>query len=220
MKTLRILIIGLMTFLATTYSYATDDSQYWSLMTIKHLETPAITWSTHGQVRFIDDISHDGLYLISEQLKYKALDWANLEIHYTYMDVWQSKSNEFTYQHRLELELNPHKKLSQTIELQNRNRFEFRWIEDKGSDNTRFRQRWGLNFLIPNGKLVKAYFVNNEYFYDFNKALINENRFIPIGIQLPPMGNSKMSLFYMIQSKRNDDWSQAHVLGTHISIAF
>ena len=132
-----------------------------------------------------------------------------------------SGAKHFQPQHRLELEANPYWSAADFLKVKNRNRLEFRWIENQGSDITRFRHRWELEFPLKEKAPLRAVFVNNEFFYDFNKGEYSENRAIPFGVKLALNNRISLQVFYMIQSRKGSaDWSSNQVIGTHVFISF
>ncbi len=203
---------------------ASDDFQYWSRLTLKTWEQKPYSLSTYFDMRLMDDAADPRLYLISEQLAYRWSENLNLGLNYTYLESetrLASGEEIFKYQHRMELEANPHWKPVDWLRIKNRNRVEFRWIEDQGSDNARFRHRWEIEFPLKDKSPLQAFFANNEFFYDFNKGEYSENRAIPLGIKLAISEKASVQVFYMIQSRKGvDDWSSNQIVGTHITVTF
>ena len=149
----------------------------------------------------------------------------SLGINYTYLEeeVLDSKTKEsdFKYHNRLELEVNPYFSVGPYVKVKNRNRMEFRWIEDKGSDNARFRQLWQIEVPIKGISIVNSIYANNELFYDFNREQFAQNRWIPAGVVFKIYKKNLLRIFYMIQSvKGRPDWSSNQILGTHVELAF
>ncbi len=207
-----------------TSVFASDDFQYWSRATLKTLDNDKFSLATYGEGRMMEDAGEARFYLISEQMAYHWLEYLDLGLNYTYLENKVSSStteDQFKYQHRLELEMNPHWSLTDWLDIKNRNRVEFRWIEDQGSDNTRFRQLLELYFPLKNTALFKGFYLNDEYFYDFRAEKITENRFIPVGVDFKISGNVSLKIFYMLQAlKRANDWSSDQIVGTHVTISF
>lgn len=204
---------------------ASDDLQYWSRYTVKTHSYDRMELATYFEGRLSEDVSQDALYQLSEQLRYKLRDDLDLGLNYTYLEQRvvhsKTKDEEFKYHHRAEIEVSPRWKPADWLQIKNRNRFEYRWIEDQGSDNTRFRQRWELVFPIKNAAPVHSVFVNSEYFFDFKQSQIIENRAIPFGIQFKINDKASLSVFYMIQARKGPlDWSSNQVVGTHVTVSF
>lgn len=204
---------------------ASDDFQYWSRYTLKTFSNEQFEISTYGDIRLFEDASTDGLYLVSERLKYRWFRHLDLGINYTYLEqrVKDAKTGteEFKYHHRAELEVNPHWDIGDWLKINTRNRLEFRWIEDKGSDNIRLRHLVELEFPIKGREPIKSFYLNNEFFYDFQEGQYTQNRAIPIGIKFKINEKVSFQVFYMIQSQKGaSDWSSNQVVGTHLVVSF
>jgi hypothetical protein len=208
-----------------TSTAASDDLQYWSRYTLKTHTFDRWELSTYGEARFYEDASKEGLYQVSERLKVKASDLIDLGVNYTYINnlVQDSKrrTEEFKYQHRAELEVNPHWRAADWLKINTRNRFEFRWIEDRGSDNTRSRHLVEFEFPLEGRAPFQSIYANNEFFIDFNTEKHNENRAVPLGVKFKLSDKATLSVFYMIQARRGPaDWSSNQILGTHLTVTF
>ena len=139
------------------------------------------------------------------------------------MKVFNSvaQRDEFKYHHRLEFEANPHWTIADRLKVNMRNRLEQRWIEDKGSDNRRFRQRTNVELPLKDCLPVQAVYANSEFFYDFADHRYNENWTVPFGIKFRLTDQVSLSTFYMIQHRKGtEDWSSSQVLGTHLMVSF
>ncbi len=227
MKNLNQLLIFFLCLSAalTIPVYAEDDFQYWSRYSVKAIDTKYIDFVNFWDLRFMEDSSRLRLWFTSQKLQINPVEWFGFVIAHTYLENSavnsQTKTREFVSQHRLELEANPKWKVSPWLTVKNRNRVEFRWIEDKGSDNTRTRHMVELEFPVKKNPVVKSIYTNSEIFVDFNRHTINENRAIPIGINFNLYKKSTFSIFYMIQSQKGArDWSSNQILGTQVSLNF
>lgn len=203
------IIFSLTLILTPLLAKAGDDFQYWQWLTVKKIDTKHVDLLTHGQYRWVDDATRTGLYLISERLVWDSFQNIKFQINYTRL---QSKSpkKRYTFQNRYELEANPELRAGKW-KWMNRNRVEFRHIENKGSDNTRSRHR----LQVGRGPI----FSNAEFFYDYRADQYNENRIIPLGWTGNIRKVIRIELFYMFQSVRSADWKTNQVLGTHITLA-
>ncbi|PIQ85052.1 MAG: hypothetical protein COV74_10670 [Candidatus Omnitrophica bacterium CG11_big_fil_rev_8_21_14_0_20_45_26] len=210
--------------IAIPSSLARDDAQYWSQYSIKWLDTKYVDLVNFWDVRFTDDWSHVGLWFTRQQVRINPWKHLGFNVAYTYLETEVQNAaktqNEYKYHHRLELELNPSWNLPNDWKLSNRNRVEFRWIEDKGSDNTRFRQLWELE--VPVKKLrIESVYLNNELFYDFSTQKFNEDRITPFGVKIKVCSKAYLKLFYLIQCKKGArDWSSNQVFGTQVGVTF
>lgn len=205
---------------------AEDDVQYWSQYSLKAIDTKHVDYVSFWDLRFTDDLSDFSYWQATQRLIFDFIPYLSLGTNYTFLEEQvansKTKEEEFKHHHRLELEINPHYELKKWVHvnIKNRNRFEFRWIEDQGSDNGRFRQRWELEFPLKRIPAVKSVYINNEYFVAFNRQELNQNRVIPIGINFKIFSKAILSVFYMIQSKKGaNDWSSNQIVGTHLFLS-
>ncbi len=198
---------------------AENDFQYWSRFQVKVIDTKYVDSINFWDLRFFDDSSNFGFWQTSQKIQVDLIRNLSLGVAYTYLD--NEVANEFKYQHRLELETNPYWSWKEWVNIRNCNRVEFRWIEDKGSDNGRFRQLLEFEVPIKNISPVQSLYFNNEIFIDFNQKELNENRVVPFGITFKVYKKTSFKVSYMIQSKKTaHDWLSNQVLGTHLLIAF
>ena len=217
---LFILIAGLM---SARNAAGSDDAQYWSRYLFKVYSQDKLDFSFYTEGRMYDNASWDGLYLFSPQLKYKLNKNLDVQMNYSYLQTRNSSSKAFAYQHRIEPEINPHFMVGDFMEVQLRNRMEFRCIENKGWDNTRYRGRVRLNFPVKDFGMLKSVFMDTEFFYDISGHDHSEERTTPLGVNLKITKKTGLQLFYMIQnqdSKGNGDWLSNEIAGSMITVEF
>ena len=212
-------------FLFSRGIWAEDDFQYWQRLQLKVIDTKYFDYMTYGELRFAEDASDLHLWQTSQKFQLDPVNHLSLGINYTYLEEEvldsKTKENDFKYHNRLELEVNPYFSVGPYIKIKNRNRMEFRWIEDKGSDNGRFRQMWHIEVPIKGVSIINAVYTNNELFYDFSREQFAQNRWIPAGVAFKIYKENLLRIFYMIQSvKGRPDWSSNQILGTHVELAF
>lgn len=220
--TLAAIVLGGLTALGN--ALAEDDFQYWSRYQIKLLDTQYFDFTHYNEFRLNDDASNLGLWLTSQKLELQPWKYLGFGLNYTYLETETANArrtqNEYKYHHRLELEATPNYDWRGRIKFKNRNRIEFRWIEDKGSDHGRFRHLWEVEIPVKKIPRVQAVYLNNEFFIDFNTREINENRVVPFGVTFHLYRKIALKTFYMIQSKKADTWESNQIFGTNLLIAF
>ncbi|MCB9799624.1 MAG: DUF2490 domain-containing protein [Candidatus Omnitrophica bacterium] len=219
-RVIAILFLCLVCFMPV--GLAQDDFQYWSRYSIKLLSNELFDFTNYWEMRGFEDASSLGLWYTSQKLQIHPVKNLSFGINYTYLEFEAAdaaqKTNEFKYQHRFELEATPHWALPGQFKIKNRNRMEFRWIEGRGSDNGRYRHLWELYRSLDLGWL-KGIYINNEFFVDFARHQIAENRVTPVGITLRFNQHAGLKVFYMIQSQKGGfDWKSNQILGTQIDL--
>jgi hypothetical protein len=212
-------------FLLAGVAVAGDDFQTWTQVSVKTLDTKYVDLVTFADIRKFHDAGDLGLYFISEQLKFDFWKNFGLGLNYTYLE---SKVNnriagrsELKFQHRAEVEVIPRWTVGDWLKVDLRNRVEFRWIEDNGSHNTRFRHRLTLDFPLKKTGIVKSVYTSSEFFYDHAKHEYNENRTVPVGLSLKITDKTSLKVYHMIQSTASaDNWRSNQVLGALVSTSF
>ncbi|MCA9407990.1 MAG: DUF2490 domain-containing protein [Candidatus Omnitrophica bacterium] len=201
---------------------ARDDFQYWSQYSFKMYDGKFIDLVTFAELRMKEDTTKAGLYFISERLTFDYFKNFQMGLNYTYLNTRKTTiDDDFKFHHRFELEGNPHWSLGERFKVKMRNRMEFRWIEDNGSHNTRYRQQWTLEYPLNKWKTIQSVYISSEFFYDIAKHEYNENRSVPLGMQFKINDKSALKVYYMIQStKSSQEWGSNHILGTLISFKF
>lgn len=203
---------------------AADDFQYRQLLTVKLVDTKKVDFQIFSHMRMQNNAKDINFFFVSPQLEIDL--WKNLSVglNYTYANLKSfnpaAGRGEFKIHHRCELEVNPHWEIGDWLWIQTQNRYEFRWIEDQGSDNPRIRQKTQLEFPIKNLPPVKSVYVNTESFYDVNDHRYNENWTVPLGIKFRVSKKASVSAFYMIQSRLSDTWTSAQIFGTSVYVSF
>ena len=226
MKKVKVIVIIInILFLFAEPLFARDDFQHWSQYLFKTIDTKYIDLFTWVDMRLKDDATTLTNAEVSEKAKFDFWKNLTLGLNYTYLNSKVSSRlagrDEFKFTHRIEPEMTPHWKVGDWLNLEIRNRVEFRWIEDNGANNTRYRQKWTFDFPLKNILPVKSVYTGNEFFYDQKKHEYNEDWLTPLGVSFKVSDKTSFNVYYMIQLKKGiDDWSSSSVLGTVLSMAF
>ncbi|MCA9401146.1 MAG: DUF2490 domain-containing protein [Candidatus Omnitrophica bacterium] len=206
---------------------ANDDFQYWSRYWADVGKMDKFSLGMYAEVRQQNDAKDTKLYLFSPKLKYALHKNLDLGLAYTYMQYRKNNTvasrSEYFFQHRCELEFNPKYTFENGIKVLSRNRIEFRWIEDAGSDNNRYRSMLQFEFPLDSVDFIKSVYINNEVFYTQSLHELTEHRTVPLGFNIPINDTFSTKLFYLIQSTHSsssDQWTSDHVLGTQLNIKF
>ncbi len=198
-----------------------EDVGSWHALSLRFFDNEHWTLSTVGQVRFRDDSSELFAYGVTPQVAYKASAYLRLGMNYTYLPTKPAGGDDFLDQHRWETEVTPRWPVNDWLTLDLRNRFELRWLEGKPGTNERSRHRPQATFYLNGFGPLESIYVNNEFFYDFDDHLYNQNRLVPLGLNLRLNSHAVFTTCYMLLSTRGgDEWRHSHVLGTQLSLSF
>lgn len=223
---LKTLILTLFVILLLPgFAQAEDDFQYWSQYIVKLIDTEKVDLSFYTEGRFYNDASDNGLYLFSPKVTYDFFKYLSFATNYTYIQYKSQSSDgtlsDYKFQHRAEVEFNPHFDIGDIAKFSGRNRIEFRWIENAGSYNTRSRHKLGLTFPLEDNKVLTSIFMDSEFFYNWAENAYDENRTVPVGVSFKLNDKATLKTYWMIQHQRgSDDWKSNQILGTLLSLKF
>ena len=207
--------------LAPRLAGAIEDFQYRSRADLRWVETDHWLVNTWGEVRFTDDAGKFTNWRVSGQAQYTPRRMFTFGVGYTFIrqdgfDVLKNRDTDLAT-HRLELDATPHFDLSEHTRFNLRARFENRWIEGSSAWNPQARFRPELVFTVHGCGPLAEVFTSDEIFYDLKADRLAENRFIPAGITLALGHQTRLRLYYLLDSIHTaTDWSQLHVLQTQL----
>jgi len=206
-----------------------DDFAYWSQYTVLLHDGEHIDLNAFFDFRFDNDAGNNDLNQASLQAKYDFIEHLSFGTNYTYIldkkYSSSSRNSEYFYQHVLELEANPYYTITDWLKFDNRNRVEFRWIEDNGSYNTRSRHRLRFTFPLVKNLLPKqdGIYMDSEFFYNYAERTYDENRSVPLGIKFTLNEQVGLSVYYMVRSQKSNstgEWTTTQILGSNVSLKF
>ncbi len=199
-----------------------NDVQYWWKTEIKEWDGDKIDVNGEVEMRFNEDVTNLFNWRLAQKLIYSPKKNLDLGIGYRFEKNGNGINDPLRRQHRLELEVNPHFKLFNGINLKTRNRFEFRWKEGKGAELfPRYRHKILLSSSANWLPRMEEISVANEFFYDFDADKYNQNRFYPLRAKFKLTSKISLNLYYMVLSKRDSQpggWQHAHVIGTDFKL--
>jgi hypothetical protein len=169
--------------------------------------------------------SEDGSYvqIVSPRVKYQLLPWLQTGAGLSTLSIENPDTHVRYWQERPEFELNPKLNLTPSLQLENRNRMEWRWNEGQTFTTHRLRHRVQLTWTLPEplGPLTRV-FVSNEWMFDLHRRNWTENRLVPLGLTFKLASNTDLDLFYMVDSLRpkGKSWDHESVLGTYLRVRF
>ncbi len=225
MKCQRIILLTLGLLLLSSLGHGSDDFQYWSQYSFKLIDTKHIDGTLFSEARLYNDTHDTGLYYVSARVTYDYINHLQLGTNYTYMNYKsQPQSGDlgaWRFQHRAELEVNPYFFIGDWLKVKNRNRIEFRWIEGRGSYNTRLRHRWTLTHPLKDKGRFKSIYLSSEFIYNVAEHTYDENRTVPFGAAVKLNDQLTVKSYYMIQSKKGGNgWFSNQIIGTLLSYKF
>ena len=198
-----------------------DDWQSWNNAALRWFDGEHVSLTTAVEVRLTDDFSDATLFRAGQAAGTSLAPWLRADIAYRFTES-KVASGSYRHQHRAEFQLTPHRTLTDRVGVSFRNRVEWRWTQGAGQVNERTRHRLQFNYATPDWRPLRGLFASNEIFYDFDRGRTSENRFIPLGLSFRLHDHASLNLHYMLRSTRGasaTSWSQAHVIGTGLSIS-
>lgn len=211
-----VLILGLCPKAAVAF----DDNEYWSYFQLTHYKIGKWSLNSIEEVRIKDDIKYPKYYSVGPRIVYTASDHLNFATYNFFIRRAPVASDDFITENRLGFEATPSWDLNCRTKLLIRNRLEFRWIQNEGSNNTRFRQRWEFRFATPWWKQINYLYCSDECFYSFKTNLFEENWLIPLGLDIQLDKKSDVQVYYMIQIQRSaQGWRRNQVFATQFNIS-
>lgn len=227
MKRATLYIILLSSLWLLPQAHAADDFEYWIQTQVKVIDTKRVDVSLYGESWFINDASENGLQFYSLKVAYAINEYLDLGTNYSYLSPNSTNSlsgdSEYRWQHRAELEINPKWRISDWAKMNTRNRLEFRWIEGRGSHNTRSRHRLRVTFPVKWDRMpwLNGIYADSEFFYNWAENDYDENRSVPLGLSLRVNEQLTVKPFYMIRStSSNNEWTSRHIVGTYVAYNF
>ncbi len=166
----------------------------------------------------------DGAYvqIISPRFRHAVLPWLDAGLGLSFLSIENTGTNVRFEQFRPELEINPHFEVAEGLELEWRNRMEWRWNEGDEFTVHRSRHRFQLSWVLPEpiGPMTRV-FANNEVLIDLHRGEWTENRFVPLGTTFKAGPRSDLDVFGMILTTGGPaHWKHESVVGTYWRVRF
>jgi len=175
---------------------------------------------------FVDVRSDDGIgrlhaWMLSPRVRYDLNPNWQLQANVSYFEGFNPDETSRPNWVRFEFEANPTWRLSESLVLSFRNRFEWRWRDDDTEYNTRLRVRPQIDWTLNQEGLFRGFYANNEVIYDTTKDRVSENRLIPLGLVLRSSEHLETRLFYLWRAARGSrDWRHYHGFGVLASLNY
>lgn len=156
--------------------------------------------------------------IASPRAKWRLHPNFDLGLGASVLSIEKGNTGSYYAQARPELELNPFFSLGENGSVHFRNRIEARWTEFSGDPLMRTRHRIKLTWKNLDLGPISGFYVNNEWFIDWERGEWSEDRLIPAAftIDLGDTG-AHLDLFYMLRfADRGSGWERDHVFGTFL----
>jgi hypothetical protein len=180
-------------------------------------------WNTYtwGELRWVDDASELGTWLLQQKVIYKAKPDLSFGAGFAWIEI-QNADDSWNRMSRLELEVTPRWQISDIALITLRNRLETRWWESRG-DRTEFVSRHRLRYARNANWFgsMERYEFSNEVFIDFSGEGFNENRFRPVNLFFKFHNDGLYNTFFQVRSRKlgaDRHWEHAYMLGLGIRL--
>lgn len=179
-------------------------------------------WSVGNDLhlRADDGVGRIHTWIASPRVRYDLNSTWQLQANVSVLEAYNADETAQVDWTRFEFEVNPTFRLSDSVTLTFRDRFEWRWRHG-GDYSTRIRLRPQLDWTLRKEGLFRGLYANNEVFYDFTQDRVTENRLTPLGVLLRPNDHLDLRLFYLWRSTRGGQgWRNYHGLGVQAALNY
>lgn len=179
-------------------------------------------WSVGNDLhlRADDGVGRIHTWIASPRVRYDLSPTWQLQANVSVLEAYNADETAILDWTRFEFEVNPTFRLSDSLTLSFRDRFEWRWRHG-GDYSTRIRLRPQLDWTLRKEGLFRGLYANNEVFYDFTQDRVTENRLTPLGVLLRPNDHLDLRLFYLWRSTRGGQgWRNYHGLGVQAALNY
>jgi hypothetical protein len=179
-------------------------------------------WSVGNDLhlRADDGMGRIHTWIASPRVRYDLSPTWQLQANVSVLEAYNADETAVLDWTRFEFEVNPTFRLSDSLTLSFRDRFEWRWRHG-GDYSTRIRLRPQLDWTLRKEGLFRGLYANNEVFYDFTQDRVTENRLTPLGVLLRPNDHLDLRLFYLWRSTRGGQgWRNYHGLGVQAALNY
>lgn len=197
-----------------------EDSEYWQYFYWLNWKHDRCKFYTVGEFRFNRHISQFYYYRFSGSFAYRAIPWADLEMHYSIIFFKPIGDEDFIHVDRFEFEVNPFLQLGDHVVIQWRNRMEWLKIQNNSHIRSICRHRTMITYSFPEGSRLISIGCSDEFFYDLNICKFIQNRFIPLQLKFALNKDVSIDLFVMFRNFFRislERWYRSYVIGTQLS---
>jgi hypothetical protein len=220
--TWRASVILLFATLATAAGRADDKFQWRPAVSIRLLNTPK--WDvTAGEEVWISGQGPNPTYWQSTaRVRYKGIPYVWIGAGYSYIENQTANSHGQAvslYQNRAEFEVSPHFELTNGWRFLNRNRVEFRWIEDAPEESTRTRNLFEVIYPLKLPAPFEDMFSSAEIFYNWTIMRFTEYRLSPVGFDIKLSSHASLRTYYTWREVLSSgEWNTTQVFWTVLNL--
>ncbi len=196
------------------------DTRLWSGFTWRQFKSGNWSGDLHGELRWFDDISRVGAYVIQQKIHYRVNSKTVIGLGPSFINLEKEKAPD-NNKIRAEFQASQILFQNQEITFSTRNRLELRWWQANDRETepmTRHQLKFAkrASFLPCLTKIS----ISNEFFYDWYRSDFNENRFFPVSLHFSSSKKNTSAILYLqVRSrKRLEIWQEAYILGLTLII--
>jgi len=141
-------------------------------------------------------------WIVSPRVRYDLDSTWQLQANFSALEALNADETARTDWIRFEFEANPTFRLSDSLTLNLRDRFEWRWREGGDDYAVRIRVRPQLDWTLRREGLFRGLYANFETFYDFDQDRFTEHRLTPLGLVLRPWERGELRCYYIFRTTR------------------
>lgn len=194
------------------------DFRLWQTASVRLHEDANWRLTAAAETRFFEEGKYLGAWLLFPTLQYKIHPNLDLGGTYLFEDIRSQCGIDYERLHIFWLHASPHWQLNEDLNLSMRHVLGFRSVESR-DDYGISRHLFALNYRLKNCGPLVGLSASTELFYRYDSDLLFENRLVPIKGTFKLNDRTKLSLYFVAQSKRSthcDDWKTAYIFGQSI----
>lgn len=180
-------------------------------------------WSigNYLDLRADDGVGDVHTWIVSPRVRYDLDATWQLQANLSVLEAFNADETAQPSWLRFEFEINPTFRLTDSLTLSFRDRFEWRWRDGGDEYATRVRIRPQLDWTLHKEGLFRGLYANNEVFYDFHQDRVTENRLTPLGVLLRPNEHLDVRLYALWRTTRGaQGWKNYEVLGVQAALNY
>lgn len=209
----------LLAFIASGAAQAGErDSQLWLALDKQFWQTENTKAYFYAETRYSDGGLEMNSYYYGPRLSYKLDDHWSLGTAAKSINLRQP-DGDFRDLYRFELEATYAGKIGEQGKMDLRNRVES--IHEEGKEGVeRYRHRLRYTRTLNGHGSLKSFYISDEILYgERNDSYrLQQNRFIPIGLNFATGEDSVLSVYYLYQYRANNRGGvDVHVLGLSLN---